>query len=340
VEQDNFNTAELNISEENKIKHIGILTSGGDAPGMNAAIRAVVRTALFHKVKVTGIMRGYEGLLSADIKELSAREVSDILYKGGTTLLTARSKEMMTPEGQERAAQICKILKLDALVVIGGDGSLKGALALKNLGINVMGIPGTIDLDLNCTDYTIGFDTAITTGVDAIGKIKDTSSSHERCSIIEVMGRNAGHIALWCAMTGGAEEVLIPEKSDFKTEDVITQIITNRAKGKKHNLIIVAEGIGGSQELAKQIQDSTGIQTRSTILGHIQRGGSPTVVDRMHGSMMGCKAVEWLLAGEKNKIVIYEKGAYAHVPIEEINNTERRNPTEDNMYDIIKMLSI
>ena len=321
-----------------KPQKIGVLTSGGDAPGMNAAIRAVVRTALYRGLEVVGIRRGYEGLLSAEIVNMTARSVSDTMHRGGTMLLTARCNEMTTAEGQQKAAQICKILGLDALVVIGGDGSFRGAEKLSKHGVNVIGIPGTIDLDIKCTDYTIGFDTAVNTGTEAIGKIRDTSSSHERCSIVEVMGRNAGFIALWCSLTGGAEEVLIPEMDTVNTETVIRQIIENRAKGKTHNLIVVAEGVGGSVKLAKEIQEVTGIESRATILGHLQRGGAPTALDRMHASMMGFTAVEAVLAGERNRVVVFRGGQHYTMDIEEALNCER---TYDNkMYEMIKILAI
>lgn len=320
------------------IKKIGILTSGGDAPGMNAVIRSVVRTAIHNNIKVTGIKRGYEGLMNGEFCDLDAASVSSIMNRGGTVLLTARCPAMMTTEGQEKAAQIYKVLGLDALVVIGGDGSLHGGQALSKLGVNIIGIPGTIDLDLNCTEYTIGFDTAVNTGMDAVSKLRDTSCSHERCSIVEVMGRNAGYIALWCAMIGGAEEVLIPESPHIAHEAVIKQILENRAKGKTHNLVIVAEGIGGSQELAKKIEEVTGIQTRATILGHLQRGGTPTAIDKMHGSMMGYKAVEALLKGKKNRVMVYIGGKYDDLDLDEALACKREY--DNSLYEITKILAI
>lgn len=324
---------------DNSIKKIGVLTSGGDAPGMNAAIRAVVRTAIYNDIQVIGIKRGYEGLLSGEIIEMDPRSVSDIIHKGGTFLLTARCKEMMTDAGVERAHKICKVLGLDALVVIGGDGSFHGAQKLSELGTNVIGIPATIDLDLDCTEYTIGFDTAVNTGMEAINKIRDTSTSHERCSLVEVMGRHAGHIALWCSMTGGAEEVLLPEMDGpVDMDSIIQQIFANRSKGKNHNLIIVAEGVGKTTKMAKEIQQVTGIQTRATILGHLQRGGSPTALDRMHASMMGYIAIDALVNGRKNRIVIYKDGKYDDIDIDEALNAKKSYDTK--MYDIIKMLAI
>ncbi|MDR1537021.1 MAG: 6-phosphofructokinase [Clostridiales bacterium] len=329
----------VNVRENaKKPKKIGVLTSGGDAPGMNAAIRAVVRSAIFHDLKVIGIKRGYDGLLSGDIEEMNAHSVSDTIQRGGTILLTARCPEMMTEEGQEKAASICKILSLDALVVIGGDGSFHGALELSRRGVNAICIPGTIDLDLACTEYTIGFDTAINTAMDAINKIRDTSSSHERCSVVEVMGRHAGFIALWSGLTGGAEEVLVPESEGKTKEEVIEQIIENRAKGKKHNLIVVAEGVGGSASLAKQIEQLTGIETRATILGHLQRGGSPSAVDRMHASIMGYTAVQCILNGETNRVMIYKDGKHASMDLEQALAIEKSYNGE--MYNIIKILAI
>jgi len=321
-----------------KQKKIGILTSGGDAPGMNATIRAVVRTALHFDCKMVGVRRGFDGLLSGDIYDMNAKSVSDIIHKGGTILLTARCPEMMTPEGQDRAAYVCKVLGLDALVIIGGDGSLRGAQALAARGVNVYGIPGTIDLDCECSEYTIGFDSAVNTGMDAINKIRDTSSSHERCSVVEVMGRNCGQIALWCGMTGGAEEVAIVENREVDTESIIKQIIENRSNGKTHNLVVVAEGIGGSVALAKEIQRVTGIESRATILGHLQRGGAPTAVDRMHASMMGYNAVELFLSGKRNRVVICKDGGYTDVDINDAFDIKREY--SPRLYDIMKILAV
>ncbi|HIT72395.1 6-phosphofructokinase [Tyzzerella sp. An114] len=324
---------------DKQVRKIGVLTSGGDAPGMNAAIRAVVRTALNNNIQVVGIRKGYNGLMNGDIKDLNGKDVSEILGRGGTILHSARALEMLTEEGQQKAANIYKILGLDALVVIGGDGSFRGCRALAKYGVNCIGIPATIDLDISCSEYTIGFDTAVNTGVEAISKLRDTSGSHERCSVCEVMGRDAGYIALWCAMGGGAEEVLIPEEKELGTsERVIKQLLENRSKGKRHNLVVVAEGIGGSQQLAKEIQDTTGIQTRATILGHLQRGGSPTALDRIRASEMGYIAVKSIMEGNVNKIVAYNKGEYQTIDIEEALSMEKQfNP---EMYEIIKVLSI
>ncbi|NMA85580.1 MAG: 6-phosphofructokinase [Epulopiscium sp.] len=320
------------------IKTIGVLTSGGDAPGMNAAIRAVVRTALAKGIRVMGIRRGYNGLLTGDIYEMQSKDVSDIIQRGGTMLYTDRCVAFTKEEGQQRGAQMCKVFGIDGLVVIGGDGTFKGGEKLANLGINTIAVPATIDLDVACTDYTIGFDTAVNTVMDAINKIRDTSTSHDRCSLIEVMGRNAGYLALWSGMVSGAEEILIPEKDNLTDEQLIRLIIENRHKGKRHNLIIVAEGIGKSSELAKKIEETTGIETRAAILGHLQRGGSPTAIDRMHGSMMGSIAVQLLAENKNNKVVAYRNGQYVNYDINEA--LQMQKTVDDQMYDVCKMLSM
>ncbi|TCT14698.1 6-phosphofructokinase [Natranaerovirga pectinivora] len=303
-----------------EINTIGVLTSGGDAPGMNAAIRAVVRMGLAKGKRVMGIRKGYNGLINEDIIDMNARSVSDIIQRGGTILYTARCQDFFTIEGQTKGANICRKYGIDGLVIIGGDGSFKGAAALSELGINTIGVPGTIDLDINCTDYTIGFDTAVNTAMEAIDKIRDTSTSHERCSVVEVMGRHAGYIALWCGICNGSEDVLLPEKGKISTKQIINNIIANRKKGKKHHLIIVAEGVGGTEKLAREIEEKTGIETRATILGHLQRGGSPSAVDRMHASMMGAYAVDLLCEGKSNRVVAYKDGKYVDFDIEEGRN--------------------
>ena len=280
-----------------KVNTIGVLTSGGDAPGMNAAIRAVVRTALAEGINVKGIRRGYLGLLEEDIFEMKSKNVSDIIQRGGTILYTARCPEFVLPERQDEAAAICRKHGIDGLVVIGGDGSFRGAAALAKRGINTVGVPGTIDLDISCTDYTIGFDTAINTAVETIDRVRDTSTSHERCSIIEVMGRHAGHIALWCGIANGAEEILIAERYDYDEVKIIKRINKRRETGKKHYIIINAEGVGESENMAKRIEAVTGMETRATIIGHAQRGGTPTARDRVYGSVMGAKAVDLLDIG-------------------------------------------
>lgn len=302
---------------EKQIKTIGVLTSGGDAPGMNAAIRAVVRTAIAKGIKVKGIKKGYQGLLNEEIIDMAPKSVSDIIQRGGTILGTARCMEFMTLEGQQQGAEICKKHGIDGMVVIGGDGSYRGAQKLARLGINTVGVPGTIDLDIACSEYTIGFDTAVNTAMNAIDKVKDTSSSHERCSVIEVMGRNAGYIALWCGVANGAEDILIPEKYDYNEQNIINNIIENRKRGKTHHIIINAEGIGHSTSMARRIEAATGIETRATILGYMQRGGSPTCKDRYYASMMGAYAVDILLQGKSNRVVAFKKGDFVDYDIEE-----------------------
>ena len=320
----------------NEVKTIGVLTSGGDAPGMNAAIRAVVRTAIHKGLKVKGIMRGYAGLLQEEIVDMDSLSVADIIHRGGTILYTARCQEFTTPEGQQLGAEICKKHGIDGVVVIGGDGSFRGAGKLSSLGINTIGLPGTIDLDIACTDYTIGFDTAVNTAMEAIDKVRDTSTSHERCSIIEVMGRNAGYIALWCGFANGAEDILLPERYDGNEQLLINRIIENRKRGKKHHIIINAEGIGHSTSMAKRIEAATGIETRATILGHMQRGGAPTCKDRVYASIMGAKAVELLCEGKSNRVVAYKHGEYVDFDIQEALAMHKDIP--EDQYQISKML--
>lgn len=303
-------------NSSNQISRIGVLTSGGDAPGMNAAIRAVVRTAVAKGIEVYGIRRGYHGLLREEIISMSGRDVSDIIQRGGTILQTARSKQMMTEEGQRKAACNLKKYGIQGLVVIGGDGSFKGAKKLAEYGINVIGVPGTIDLDIGCTEYTIGFDTAANTAMEAIDKIRDTSTSHERCSIVEVMGRDAGYLALWCGIANGAEQVLLPEKHGYDEQAIVIDILNSRSHGKKHYIIINAEGVGDSINMAKRIEERTQVETRATILGHLQRGGSPTVKDRVYASIMGSKAVELLAEGKTNRVVGYQHGEFIDFDID------------------------
>ena len=319
-----------------QVKTIGVLTSGGDAPGMNAAIRAVVRTAISDGLRVKGIMRGYAGLLAEEIIDMDSTSVSDTINRGGTILYTARCMEFMTPEGQKLGAEICRKHGIDGIVVIGGDGSYRGAGKLSALGINCIGVPGTIDLDIACTDYTIGFDTAINTAMDAIDKIRDTSTSHERCSIIEVMGRHAGYIALWCGIGNGAEEILLPERYDGDEQAIINRIIEARKRGKKHYIIINAEGIGHSTSMARRIEAATGIETRATILGHMQRGGSPTCKDRVYASVMGSMAAELLAQGKTNRIVAYRHGEYVDLDLQEALNMKKDIP--DYIYKVAQKL--
>ncbi|SFA94442.1 6-phosphofructokinase [Acetitomaculum ruminis DSM 5522] len=322
---------------KNKIKTIGVLTSGGDAPGMNAAIRAVVRTGIYNNLRVMGIKRGYAGLLQKEIMEMDVTSVGETIQRGGTILQTARCPEFVTLEGQKQAAEICHEMGIDAVVVIGGDGSYKGARALSHQGIAVVGIPGTIDLDIACTEYTIGFDTAVNTAMEAIDKVRDTSSSHERCSIIEVMGRNAGYIALWCGIANGAEDILLPEKFDGDEQRIIDNIIANRKKGKQHHIIINAEGIGDSNGMAKRIEAATGIETRATILGYMQRGGSPTCKDRVFASTMGALAVDLLVQGKINRIIAYKDGEYINLDIDEA--LEMQKNISEYQYKISRILA-
>ena len=320
-----------------QVKTIGVLTSGGDAPGMNAAIRAVVRTAISNGMKVKGIMRGYAGLLQEEIVDMSSTDVSNIIFRGGTILYTARCMEFVTPEGQEQGAEICRKHGIDGIVVIGGDGSFRGAGKLAALGVNTIGVPGTIDLDIACTDYTIGFDTAVNTAMEAIDKVRDTSTSHERCSIIEVMGRNAGYIALWCGIANGAEDILLPERYDGNEQALIDRIIENRKRGKKHNIIINAEGIGHSTSMARRIEAATGIETRATILGHMQRGGTPTCKDRVYASIMGARAAELLCEGKSNRLVAYKHGEFVDFDIQEA--LQMKKDISEEQFEIAKMLA-
>lgn len=322
----------------NAVKTIGVLTSGGDAPGMNAAIRAVVRQAISKGKKVKGIRRGYTGLIAEDIVDMEAKDVSDIIQRGGTILQTARCPEFRTEEGQKLGAEMCRKHGIEGIIVIGGDGSFRGAQKLAAQGINTIGIPGTIDLDISCTDYTIGFDTAVNTAMEAIDKIRDTASSHERCSIIEVMGRDAGYIALWCGLANGAEQVLIPEKYDFDEQKIVNNIIANRKRGKRHYIIINAEGIGHSTSLARRIEAATGMETRATILGHMQRGGSPTCKDRVYASTMGAYAVDLLCEGKSNRIVAYKDGKFVDFDVDEALAMEKH--ISDYQFNVGKNLSI
>ena len=286
-----------------EVKTIGVLTSGGDAPGMNAAVRAVVRTALGHGMRVIGIQRGFNGLLNGETYEMNLRSVSEIIHRGGTVLYTARCLEFKTEEGQRKGAEMCEKLGIDALVVIGGDGSFRGAKALANLGIPCIGIPGTIDNDIACSEYTIGYDTAMNTAVEMVDKLRDTTQSHDRCSVVEVMGRNAGYIALNVGIATGAIATLIPERPYDLERDILERMQFTQKTGKKHFIVIVAECAGLAQDLAIEIQARTGIDSRATVLGHVQRGGSPTLRDRVTASRMGYQAVILLEKGIFNRVV-------------------------------------
>lgn len=299
------------------IKRIGVLTSGGDAPGMNPCVRAVVRTALHHGIECYGIRRGYNGLINGDVIKMDEKTVSHIIDRGGTVLYTARSKEFMTQEGQQRAASTCKFLGLDGIIAIGGDGTFRGASALSKFGINVICIPATIDNDICCTNYSIGFDTAANTAIECIDKLRDTMQSHERCSVVEVMGRNAGFLAMYVGLAVGATAVLVPEtKLDFE-RDVIEKIRQARLNGFTHYMIVVAEGAGSASNIAARIKESIDLDPRVTVLGHIQRGGSPTGRDRVNATKMGYLAVQMLLADKTNRIICTNQGRFTDVDIQE-----------------------
>ena len=319
-------------------KSLAVLTSGGDAPGMNAAIRAVVRAGIYYGFKMMGVYKGYSGLLNGDVAELNLRSVSDILSRGGTILYTARSKRFMQLEYQKQAADYCRSLDIEGLVVIGGDGSFKGARALSNLGIPCVGIPGTIDNDIACSDYTIGFDTAMNTAVEMVDKIRDTAASHDRCSVVEVMGRHCGDIALQTGIAVGATAILVPEIEHDLERDVISRIYEQKDTGKKHFIVIVAEGVGGVQEISHYIQHRTGIETRATILGHVQRGGSPTLMDRLMATSMGVSAVHLLANGVGNRVVAYKNGDIVDYDITEALDMPR--VFDKDLYDIALEVSI
>ena len=318
------------------IKKIGVLTSGGDAPGMNAAVRAVVRTGIYHGIEMVGVLEGYVGLIENKMHTLTARDVSDTLQRGGTMLQTARCLEFKTHEGVVKAYNAAKARGLDGLIVIGGDGSFRGAMDLCKEGLPTIAMPGTIDNDINCSEYTIGYDTCLNTVAEAIDKIRDTSTSHNRCSIIEVMGRNAGYIALWCGIANGAEDILLPERYDGNEQYLINRIIENRKRGIKHHIIINAEGIGHSTSMARRIEAATGIETRATIIGHIQRGGTPTCKDRVYASIMGARAAELLAEGKSNRIVAYKDGKFVDFDIQEALNMKKDIPEEQ--YEVSKLL--
>lgn len=320
-----------------KIKKIGVLTSGGDAPGMNAAIRAVVRSALAKGIEVVGIRRGYAGLLAGDVVEMNLRSVSNIIQVGGTSLYTARLPEFAQDAVQNEGVEKCKELGIEGLVVIGGDGSFRGAAALSGKGIPCIGIPGTIDNDISSTEYTIGFDTALNCVMEMVDRIRDTSQSHERCSVVEVMGRRAGYLALQSAIAVGATAVLVPEVP-MPYEKIVEKINTSRASGKSHFIIIIAEGVGGTQELTRQIEEDTGIVSRYTILGHVQRGGSPTVRDRVMASEMGNYAVDLLARGIGNRAVALQQGKITDFDIQQA--LEMKKPFPMDIYKMSNNISI
>ncbi len=320
------------------MKTIGVLTSGGDAPGMNAAVRAVVRAGCENGFRVMGIRRGYNGLMQGDMFEMNLRSVSNIINRGGTVLYSARSPEFKTEEGLQKALKVAKDVNMEGIVVIGGDGSFRGARDLSLRGVNCVGIPGTIDNDIACSDYTIGYDTAMNTVLEMVDRLRDTSESHDRCSVVEVMGRRAGFIALNAGIACGATSILIPEvEYDFQ-RDVIDRMKRTQKTGKKHFIIIVAEGIGGVDEMAKRIEAETGVETRATVLGHVQRGGHPTVRDRVTASLMGHKAVELLKAGIGNRVLAINKDEIVDYDIFEALNMKKSLNIEE--YKIAHEISI
>ena len=299
------------------VRRIGVLTSGGDSPGMNPCVRSVVRTALYHGIECYGIRRGYNGLITGDVLRLDEKNISHIINRGVTILYTARSKEFLTEEGQQRAASTCKFLGLDGIVAIGGDGTFRGAAALSKFGINVICIPATIDNDICCTNYSIGFDTAANTAIECIDKLRDTMQSHERCSVVEVMGRNAGYLAMYVGLAVGATAVLVPEKEIDFEEDVVEKIRQARMNGFTHYMIVVAEGAGSAADIAAKIKDAVDLDPRVTVLGHIQRGGCPTGRDRVNATKMGYLAVEMLINGKTNRIICTKDGSFRDVDIQE-----------------------
>ncbi len=319
------------------MKRIAVLTSGGDAPGMNAAIRAVVRNAYYHGLEVYGIISGYAGLIEGDMKKLTLRSVGDIIHRGGTILYSARCEEFKTEEGRKKAVEQLKKNRIDGLVVIGGDGSFRGAKALTSLGFPTIGVPGTIDNDISGTDFTIGFDTAINTVIDCIDRIRDTATSHERAYVIEVMGRNAGDIALWAGLADGAESILIPE-APFDLDEVIERVRLASERGKRHSIIVLAEGVGSGVEFGDKIKQALSVETRVTVLGHVQRGGSPTAFDRVLASRMGAKATELLVKKEQNKMVAIRNNKVLGVNIDDAFSKTHQPDLE--LYELAKILSI
>ncbi len=321
-----------------KLNSIAVLTSGGDAPGMNAAVRAVVRSAINKNIQVYGVRRGYNGLLTGEVVQMNLRSVSDIIHRGGTMLCTARSEEYNTPAGVKKAADYCRSLGVNGVVVIGGDGSFRGARDLSGAGIPCVGIPGTIDNDIACSEYTIGFDTAMNTALEMVDKIRDTAQSHDRCSVVEVMGRRCGDIALQTGIACGATAILVPEKPVDIDKMVVEKIINTKATGKRHFIVVVAEGVGHTEEIAKYIEEKTGIESRATILGHVQRGGSPSLRDRVVASAMGHHAVELLSSGIGDRVVALQEGKIVDLDITEALNMKR--VFDEELYNIAMDVSI
>lgn len=326
-----------------KIKKIGVLTSGGDAPGMNAAIRAVVRTAIFNNIKAVGILRGYNGLINGDMKNLTLRDVSDIIHKGGTTLFTARCLEFKTEEGLNKVVKNCLENKIDGLVVIGGDGTFRGARDLSNKGIICVGIPATIDNDIGCSDYTIGFDTALNTAMEMIDKLRDTAQSHDRCTVVEVMGRKSGYIALETGIACGATFIIVPEINNTTTDIDINKNIIQKIKeiqttGKKHFIIVVAEGYKKTNELATYVEKQTNLETRVAVLGHVQRGGSPSVKDRVVATHMGNFAVNLMINETKSQVVVSKNGKITSIDID--TAFKKQKEFDYNLYNIASQVSL
>lgn len=319
------------------MKTIGILTSGGDAPGMNAAIRAVIRTGIYNKVRMMGIRQGYNGLINGDIDDMDLSSVADIIHRGGTILKTARAEEFKTEEGFKKALNVINVFGIDGLVVLGGDGTFQGAKALSDAGIPTIGIPCTIDNDLNYTDYSIGFFTAVETVVEAIGKLRDTSSSHGRANVVEVMGRHCGDIALYAGLAGGAESIIVPE-IEFNIDEVCKKVMQGRNRGKLHHIIVLAEGVGNAYEIANTIIEKTDTETKVTILGHIQRGGTPTAFDRILASEMGRKSVELLLDNKSARAIGIKCNKVIDLDITDALNKEKE--FDLTMYNNAKVLSI
>ena len=320
------------------VNTIAVLTSGGDAPGMNAAIRSVTRSALVSGIRVIGVRRGYNGLINGDVEEMNLRSVSDIIHRGGTILYTARSPEFREQAGVQKAADNCRNMGIDGVVVIGGDGSFRGARDLTAAGIPCIGIPGTIDNDISCSEYTIGFDTAMNTAMEMVDRIRDTAQSHDRCSVVEVMGRHAGHITLQTGIAVGATSILVPEVPFDVDRDIVDRMQRNKTTGKKHFIIVVAEGVGHVEELAKEIQQKTGIESRATVLGHVQRGGSPSVRDRVVASEMGHYAVELLKAGKGNRVVAMQQNKIVDFDITDA--LAMKKTIDRHLLDIAHQISI
>ncbi len=321
-----------------EIRTIGVLTSGGDAPGMNAAVRAVARAGIYNGFRVMGISRGYSGLIQNDMEELHLRSVCNILQRGGTILYSARCPEFMQEEGQEQAVQVCRERGIDALVVIGGDGSFRGALELSKRGIPCIGIPGTIDNDIAGSEYTIGFDTAVNTVMEMVDRLRDTSQSHDRCSIVEVMGRKAGHIALAAGIACGAIAILVPEIEFDLERDVVSKMLRTMQSGKHHFIVIVAEGVGNTSEMGYYIQQRTGIATRGTILGHVQRGGTPTARERLMASQMGDHAISLLKQGQGDRVVVYQNGVITDLDIK--SALKMRKTIDLDLYRVANEISM